>query len=201
MKNFTVPALRLLPLGLLFGLLFGLLPSHFAGAAPAPTKVNGLPVIVNRDSVILKARSSMHGETEAFSGDALTPFIALLKAHPRVRFVSLSWADQNPLAFSGVDILYDRVRHTVTVARSSGFYDNPSFRGGEVRFLSVRESVFAAILSAHPKGFPRQDPETDKIGLAHNEVLVGWDGFQFLYQPRYGCRSRIIRADHSIPKD
>lgn len=181
--------------------LFCLLPAHFAAAAPASAPpaatIKGLPVIVKANSVSLDASAYIDEKDNnpAFSGDAVTPFTALLKAYPHVHFVHIGWEDSVVINSEGKDILYDRARHTLTVSWYYGGQGDATF-GAEVRFRSVRESVFAAILNTHPKGFP--DSELEKITEAHPDYLTNWDGFQLLYQPRYGCRSRIVRPKRKI---
>ena len=181
---------RVLPLLLRLAFaLFSLLPLCFAAetpaaAAPPAATINGLPVIVKGNSVTLKASGTSDDDNDkpAFSGDAVTPFTALLKAYPHVRFIHIGWDDSLVINFEGKDVLYDRAKHTLTVSWYHGGQGDATF-GAEVRFLSVQESVFAAIL---------------KIAEAHPNNLTDWDGFQLLYQPRYGCRSHVVKPPHKI---
>jgi hypothetical protein len=185
--------------------LFCLLPTHSAAAPDAASSqlgavtIQGLPVIVRGNSATLKASASIDEDTDkpAFSGDAVTPFTALLKAYPHARFVCIAWEDANILNFGGAHVLYDRLKHTLTVASYNGGQGDATF-GEEVRFTSVRESVFAAIVNAHPKGVPEADPETEKIAEAHTDSDTSWDGFQLLYQHRYGCHSYVVRARRKV---
>jgi hypothetical protein len=173
-------------------LTFLLLPARFAGdalnAAPphlGAVTIHGLPVIVRGNSVTLKASASIDEDTgkPAFPGDAVTPFTALLKAYPHARFICIAWEDANIVTFGGAHILCDRLKHTLTVSSYNGGQGDATF-GEEVRFTSVRESVFAAVVNAHPKGFPEDDPETEKIALAHAGSDTLWNGFQFRLSPR-----------------
>ena len=178
-------SLFLLPKGLL-------LPAHAAAMT-----IDGAPVIVKNNSASVDVQTTFRDEKPAFMGNAVRPFLALLRAYPQVRFVNISWEDSNELGYNGAHVLYDRVKHTVTVASFDGFNDGNPF-GGEVRFTSVRESVFQAILKAHPQLSPYRDPEAEEIAKAHGDN-TDWDGFEFLYQHRYGCRSRVIKARHALP--
>ena len=180
-----------------------LLPTPPAGAVPkdappaATATVAGLPVTVRGSSVTVDAENNNDLTQVNLEKDALTPFIALLKAYPRARRIELSWYAPIFLDATGVDMLYDRRAHTVTVEYSDGGGEDPQY-GGTMRFTHVRESVFAAILKAHPQGTPENDPVSDKIADAHGNNASDWGGFQFLYQPRYGCRFRVVKARHKI---
>ena len=202
MKPFANPALR--RLCLVFA--FCLLAASTAAASPtaaSPTAavatINGLPVVVKNNSVSMKASTSIDVDksVSGFQGDPMALFTALLKAYPHVRFVSMSCEVSNPLSSGGTHVLYDRVKHTVTVASYGGFNDGGTY-GDKVRFTSVREAVFAATVNAYPKGFSRNDSEYAKIADAHAGMDVDWGGFQLLYEPRYGCHSRVIRYNHLI---
>ena len=205
MKFTAYPTLR--PLGLACTLSCLLLLAPFTEAAPtaaaSPTAavatVNGLPVVVKNNSVSVKASTDINVDesVSGFQGDLMALFAALLKPIPTS--VSMSCEASNPMSSSGIHILYDRVKHTVTAASYGGFNADGTY-GDEVRFTSVRESAFAAIVNAYPKGLSENDPEYVKIYDAHPGMDVGWSGFQLLYLPRYGCRSRVIRHYHRTSK-
>lgn len=162
------------------------------GPPPVDTKIAGLPVTLRGSSVIIDAEAN-----DTLSQDALTPLAAVLKAYPGAHSVDLSWYDPIFLDATGADVLYDRVKHTVTVNYYYGGGEDPEY-AGTVRFTHVRESVLAAILRAHPKGIPENDPASDKLADAHNNNAAAWGGFQFLYQRRYRCRSRVVKAKYRM---
>lgn len=156
------------------------------GPLPVDATVDGLPVTLRGGSVIVSAGNNNALKHVDLGQDALTPFTALLKAYPRARSFDLSWYEPVFLDADGADVLYDRKAHTVTVDYSYGGGIDPQITG-RVRFTHVRESVFAALLRAHPKGGPKEDTVSDDLSYAHHNNAATWGGFQFLYQPRYGC--------------
>jgi hypothetical protein len=167
------------------------------GPLPVDATVAGLPVTLRGSSVIVSAGNNDALKHVDLETDALTPFTALLKAYPRARRVELSWYEPIFLDANGADVLYDRVKHTVTVDYSYGGGIDPQITG-QVRFTHVREAVFAAILRAHPKGGPKEDPVSENLADAHDNNASAWGGFQFLYQRRYGCRVRVVKAKHRM---
>lgn len=158
------------------------------GAAPKPVPhtetatVAGLPVTVQNGNVSAGKKDGW--SPVDLDKDALTPFTALLQAYPNAHTVEMSWNEQgSTLDGTSTDVLFNRVKHTLTVYYSYGGGMNSMYTE-TVRFAPVRESVFAAILRAHPKGVSQND-------------TAGWGGFQFLYQRRYGCHAFIPRGGHT----
>ncbi len=127
--------------------------------------------------------------------DSLTSFTALLRAYPHARTVKLSWYEPIMMDADSVDVLYDRVKHSVTVGYSCGGGIDPLL-AGKVVFTGVGESVFAAMLKAHPNGVPEHDMEMDKITGTLSNLSGVWGGFQYLYLPRYGCRVLVPHSRH-----
>ena len=152
--------------------------------------VAGLPVTVRGDTVIVNAGNNDNLSPINLQKNALAPFTALLKAYPHTRSFTLSWYEPFMMDADSADVLYDRIRHTVTVNYSYGGGIDPQVTG-KVVFTGVRESVFAAMLEARPHGVPQNDPETEKITANLTNHAGTWGGFQYLYQPRYGCRVSV----------
>lgn len=167
------------------------------GPLPVNATVAGLPVTLRGSSVIVSAGDNDDLAHVDLQKNALTPFTTLLHTYPQARTVELSWFEPILLDANGVDVLYDRVKHTVTVDWSDGGGMDPQF-GGTVRFTHVREAVFAAILKAHSKGVPENAPASDKLIDDHDNNAGAWGGFQYLYQARYGCRFHVVQAEHEL---
>lgn len=194
---------------LLAGLL---LPVRFAGAAPKAASpagtvtVAGLPVRVRGGAVIIGAGTD-DAPAPLYNGDlapvdlekdSLTPFVAVLKAYPNARTVKLSWFELVTMSGTGADVLYDRVKHTVTVDFDYGGGEN-SMTSGRVQFTHVPESVFAAILQVHPNGVPQDDAASQQLSDTHKNNAASWGGFQYLYQPQYGCHLVVPKVRHRRP--
>ena len=168
------------------------------GPLPVDAMVDGLPVTLRGSSVLVSAGNNDALKHVDLEKDALTPFVALLKAYPNARSFDLSWFEPVFMDATGTDVLYDRVKHTIIVDYSYGGGEDPQ-RTGRVVFIGVRESVFAGILKAHPKGVPQDDPYSSDIAEKRDNNAAGWGGFQFLYQSRYGCRVLAPKTRHKHP--
>ena len=173
-----------------------------AEAAPKPVAhtetatVAGLPVTVQGGNV--RAGKKDGWSPVDLGKDALTPFTALLRAYPNARTVEMSWNEESgAMGGTSADVLFNRVKHTLTVDYSYGGGMDSEYTG-TVRFAPVRESVFAAILRAHPKGVPENDPVSDNLAGTHDNNAAAWGGFQYLYQARYGCRAHVLQAEHKL---
>lgn len=184
---------------LLFAALL-LLPGA-ARAAPKPAApdgtatVAGLRVKVRGSAVVVDAGNNDNRAPMNLQINALPPFTALLRAYPHARTVNLSWFEPFMMDAQTIAVLYDRTTHTVTVHYSCGGGIDP-LQTGKAVFTGVRESVFAAMLQAHPNGVPDNDPEMDKIGDRLPRIAGPWGGFEYLYLPRYGCRLLVPKARH-----
>lgn len=164
------------------------------GPLPVDATVAGLPVTLEGDTVNVSAGNNDKLEPVDLSKNALAPFTTLLRTYPHARSVELSWYEPLFLDANGADVLYDRARHTVTVDFNYGGGEEPQHTG-RVRFTHVQESVFAAILKAHPNGVPENDREFDKFAATVPQNTGGvWGGFLYLYQPRYGCHLVVPHA-------
>lgn len=162
------------------------------GPLPVDATVAGLPVTLRGGVVIISAGDNDDLAHVDLQKDALTPFTAVLRAYPNARTVELSWFEPITLSATGADVLYDRVKHTVTVDFSYGGGMDP-MTTGRVQFSHVREFVFAAILRAHPKGVSQDDAYSSSVSEKHDNNAAAWGGFQFLYQPHYGCRVLVVK--------
>ena len=169
------------------------------GPLPVDATVAGLPVTLRGDTVNVSAGNNDKLSPRDLQKDALTPFTTLLRAYPNARTVELSWYAPIFLDADGADVLYNRVKHSVTVDYSTGGGIDPQHTV-RVVFTGVKESVFAAILKAYPHGVPDNDPEMDKIAEMHPNAVGPWGGFQYLYQPRYGCHLLVPHAKHHFSR-
>ena len=162
------------------------------GPLPVNATVAGLPVTLRGSAVIVSACNNDNLGPVDLKKNALAPFTALLRTYPHAHTVELSWFMPIFLDADSADVLYDRAKHTVTVDYSYGGGIDPQHTG-KVVFTGVRESVFAAMLKAHPNGVPEHDTEMDKIADTIANNAYSWGGFKYLYLPRYGCRVSVVK--------